>query len=545
MSTLERKKLFFKTVFIIAIVTLIAGISFYKIITHGLYLSPDSYIYLDIAQNIQQGRGLVHSFVLTSELDRWEGNHSYVPMGYWAPGFPIYLFMTKTIGRFRSFATSGAVSIWITLVATLITLSLMLTHIYNFRASLWGILFFSLFYPITYSYSWVWSDGVVIPFMLGTLWLIIENKRSHYKMQLFLAGIFAGVAFSIRYIQGILLPYGFLILLLFGFIQNKNISLKAKGINTLLYSIIYWSGWLCFSTPVLLRNWIVTETWLGPPRPTNSIPLFHNMKYAFNSLIKEGFSPVLIPTEIQPALILAFFLVCLLLLIIRKRHISIREIFYNHFFLICLGWAMIYLLSITLYASFYQMDLLGHRLLLPFSMVMMVILSAICERIFPIPTWGIAMGVVLSLFSFYNSYPCESAPFSTTMTVLQNNPRVEWICSNTHAGDWIIGDSTFDITLLCNDRRSLCFVPGTSLDIPPSKKEWDTFFQKKGTDTSRVFIVLRKGVPFEEVYYDDWVKYFGNVITELFFTGKYGDMITTSVYSGKGFLSAEVRKQKE
>lgn len=545
MSTLERKNFFLKIVFFIAILVLIAGTGLYKIILHGLYLSPDSYIFLDVAQNVQQGHGLVHSFVLTSELDRWQGGNSYIPMGYWAPGFPIYLFMIKTIGRFSSFATSGAISIWIAFVATIVTFSVMLICFYNFRASLWGILFFSLFYPITYSYSWVWSDGVVIPFMLATLWLIVSNKGPHYKGWLFLAGITAGVAFSIRYIHGILLPYGFLIIFLLGFIQYKNVPLKAKGINIFLHSVIYLFGWLCFSTPVLVRNWIATGTWLRVSRPASPVSIFNNIKYAFNSLTKEWLSPALIPTEIQPTLLLAFFLVGLLFLIIRRRHISIGEIFYNRLVLIFLGWTLVYSSCIILYASFYQIDLLGHRLLLPFSIVMVVILSVICERIFPIPTWGIAIGVILSLFFFYNSYPCESNHFSTTTTVLRNNPRVEWICFNTQAGDWIIGDSTFDITLLCNDRRSLCFVPGTFQDTPPNKKDFDSFFQKISSGTSRVFIVLRKGVPFEEVYHDDWVKYFGNVITELCFTGKYGDIIATSVYSGKGFISAEIQKQKD
>lgn len=545
MSTLERKSHFIKIVFFIIILILIIGTSFYKTITYGLYLSPDSYIYLDVTQNIQQGRGLAHSFVLTSELERWQGGHSYIPMGYWAPGFPLYLFMTKTIGQFNSFATSGAISIWIAFVVTVVTFSIMLLCIYNFRVSLWGILFFSLFYPITYSYSWVWSDGVVIPFMLATLWLLIKDKSPHYKIWLFLAGITTGIAFSIRYIQGILLPYGFFTIVLLRFIPTKDISLKAKGIDILLSSVIYLFGWLCFATPVLVRNWIAIGTWLGVSRPASPISIFNNIKYAFNHLTKEWISPALIPTEIQPKFLLAFFLICLLFLIIRRKHISMKEVYSHHFVLIFLGWAIVYLAGITLYASFYHIDLLGHRLLLPFSMAMVFILSVICERIFPIPTWGIGMGVVLSLFFFYNSYPCEDTHFFTTTTVLKNNPRLEWICSHTQTGDWIIGDSTFDITLLCNDRRSLCFVPGTSLDIPPSKKDWDTFFNKMSADTSRIFIVLRKGVPFEEVYYEDWVKYFGNVITELFFTGKYGDIITTRVYSGKGFLSAEIRRQKD
>jgi len=533
-----------KAIIILLILVVILGVGLYKITNHGLYLSPDSYIYLDTAQNIHHGRGIVHSFVLTSELGQWKGGRSYIPVGYWAPGFPIYIHLIKSIGKNISFATAGAIGVWAAYILTLISLFFLLACTYNFRVGIWGIFFISIYYPILYTYSWVWSDGIVIPLILISLWLIMENQKPYYRSRLFLAGILAGIAFSIRYILGILFPYGISTIFVLTLFTQNNVSRKIKTVQCILNSFIYFFGWACLSTPVVVRNLANTGTLLGTSRPASHIPIFKNIQYALVSLTREIFPPMIIPSEIQIQVLFALFLIYLLFLFIRKNWACIKPFIYDKFILIFVCWGLLYFISITLYASFYQIDTLGHRLLLPFSIVLIILISVLSEKIISSPYWLLAPGLVLAGVCFCYTYPIDNSPFYTTTTVMKENTRGEWICLNTQPGDWIIGDSTFDIHLLCDNRRSYCFVPGAIRDTPPSKKDVDTFFQKIPSNTTRVFIVLRKAVPLEELYYDSWIQYYGDVITELFFTGKYGNIVAVSIYSGKGFLSAEIRLQE-
>ncbi|HOQ32175.1 MAG TPA: hypothetical protein PLA12_06660 [Candidatus Hydrogenedens sp.] len=533
-----------KAAFIILILVVILGVSLYKIINYGLYLSPDSYIYLDTAQNIHHGRGIVHSFVLTSELEHWEGGSSYIPVSYWAPGFPIYIYLIKSIEKNIPFATAGAVGVWVAYLLTFISLFFLLIYNYNLQVGIWGILFFSIYYPILYTYSWVWSDGIVIPLILISLWLIMENPKPYYKPRLFLAGILAGIAFSIRYILGIVFPYGIFIIFALTLFYQNNVPRKIRMLQSILNSFVYFIGWACLSLPVIIRNFTTTGTLLGTSRPSSYIPIFKNIQYALVSLTREIFPPMIIPSEIQIQVLLALFLIYLLFIVIRKNRACIKPLIHDRFLRVFIGWGLLYFVSITLYASFYQIDTLGHRLLLPFSIVLIILMSVLSEKIIPSPYWLLAPLSVLAGVCFCYAYPVDNSPFYTTTTVLKEDARGKWICSNTRSGDWIIGDSTFDIHLLCDNRRSYCFVPGAVRDTPPNKKDFDTFFQKIPSDTTRVFIVLRKAVPLEELYYDSWIQYYGDVITELFFTGKYGNIVAVSLYSGRGLLSAEIRLQE-
>ncbi len=541
MSTLKQKNNWITLILIILILTLISGISFFKIIKKGLSLSPDSYIYLDTSQNIYHGRGIVHSFILSSELEHWNGETSYIPVSYWAPGFPVYIYLIKTMVPNIPFTIASAIAVWVSFILTIITITLLLTRIYNFRTGLWGILLISLFYPIIYTYSWVWSDGIVIPFMLLTLWFITENQNPNYKKLLFLAGINAGIAFSIRYIQGILLPYGFLLIFSLGLISSKNHSFKTKMINITLNEFTYIFGWACISAPVLIRNIIATGTIMGNSRPLNHIPVLHNLQFALLSLIKECFPPNIIPSEIQGSLLLSFFLICLLVFLIRRKNISIRSFFCNRFCVMLTTWGLFYFTVVSLYASLYQIDILGHRLLLPFTVVMLIRVSILCDKIMALPSGAITIGAIISIFLFSFIYPCNNDFFYTTTTLSRNNVRGAWVCSNTQPGDWIMGDSTFDLSVMCDNRRSLCFVPGSVRDTPPGPKEFDTFLNKIPPTTSRIFIILRKGIPFENIYHERWIEFYGEVITELFFNRKYENLVAVSVYSEKGFLSAEIQ----
>ncbi len=533
----DRQRKLFKFILIPAIIIISSVLSIIKVVEVGLYLSPDSYIYLDIAKNLYSGGEIVHSFVLTSELEQWEGDGKYIPVTYWAPGFPVYIHSIQLLLRNISVPTAGVIVIAISYILTMAVMVFISIRSYNFQAGLWTILIFLICFPVTYTYSWIWSDGVVIPFMLLSLYLLMANRNSNYKYCLFLAGGLAGMSFAIRYIQGLLLPYSLFIILLTS-AMKKGISPRQKIKDVTLHSIEYLLGWILLTIPVLIRNIIVTGRLLDNPRPASNISVIDNLRCAIYSLTGEFLPPNLIPSDIQKTLLLIIFLIYLLIFTIRRKNIEIKKIIFNNFSLLFLTWGLFFFAGITLYSSLYQIDVLGHRLLLPFSITLIFLLSTISEKVIPLPSWGIVIGIIISELIFFRIYPYENTYFYTTHTFYKNNPRLEWVCSHTQPGDWIIGDSTFDISLLCDNRRSFCFVPGSSIDKPPDKDILNTFIKK--VHKPYAYIVVRKGVPFEEGFYSQWIENYGEVITELFFHRRYGNIRVIDVDSGKGFLSAKI-----
>jgi len=535
-----KNKRIIKIVIIAGMFIVIAGITLFKVIANGLYLSPDSYIYLDTAQNIHDGRGIVHSFVLTSELDGWKGGDSYIPMSYWAPGFPSYIALIKSISKSISTEMAGALCISISFLLTLIIIVAQLTRFYNLQAGLWGLILTLILHPVVYTYSWVWSDGTIIPLILICLWLILEGRTQHSRICFFLAGIAAGLSFSIRYVFGILLPFGWAVLIVFYLSQGNNGSWAKKCYKSMVNSTSFLIGWACLGIPIVIRNIRVTGSILGPTRPASNISLWQNIKYAFTPLFTEFFPPNIVPSEIQGSLLVAIILLSILAVILRKNYGEIKQVFLNRFIIIYLCWACVYLITILSYASLYQIDTLGHRLLLPFIVAIIVISAILFAKLFFFPFWGMTALSAIAMVCFCYIYPIKGEPFYTTTNYAKGNPRIEWACTNTVPTDWIIGDSTFDLTLACGYHRSLCFVPGSYQDTPPDKNTFDKFFKKVSSTNSRIFILIRKAVPVEKGYYDTWIQYYGEPITNLLFEGKYEQITAKNVFSGRGFVAMEI-----
>jgi hypothetical protein len=75
---------------------------------------------------------------------------------------------------------------------------------------------------------------------------------------------------------------------------------------------------------------------------------------------------------------------------------------------------------------------------------------------------------------------------------------------------------------------------------PPDKNTFDKFFKKYRQQNSRIFILIRKAVPVEKGYYDTWIQYYGEPITNLLFEGKYEQNYSKECFFWQGFCSMEI-----
>ena len=517
-----------------------------KFTTHGLSLSPDSYIYLDTALNISEGRGIVHSFVMTNQLNIWDNEKRYIPMNYWAPGFSLLIVLAHKLFGYSSFPSASEICVWLAFIGTTSIVFFQTSRFWGVNAGIWSFILILLLYPISYVYSWVWSDGIVIPFTLGSLWLLTEQKKFHKVTSIF-SGILAGLAFSIRYIHGLLLPLGFFIILTqqIFFESEENMSNQGKFFPTKYYkvlatSFLFTTGWAICAIPIFARNLIVTGSIFGLPRPQSDISLWQNIKLTFSALSTNWIFPKIIPNEIQGSLLVALFFFIILIIVVQRKYSILKEYIKHHLVFIHFIWAVSYLIVIIIYTSFYQIDVISHRLLFPFTISIIILFSGLFERVFPLPYWLMVVFSSLSIFLFTLLYPIASENYFTTENLLNDNPRLQWVCSETQPNDWIIGDSTFDITLGCGHRRSLCFIPTSDKEGPPNEQTLFSFLNRIKSKEARVFILLRKGVPLEEAFFDQWKKYYGNVIAHLVFDSEYKYIKTKNRWAEKSFVALEI-----
>jgi hypothetical protein len=117
-----------------------------------------------------------------------------------------------------------------------------------------------------------------------------RRQKQHSRICFFLAGIAAGLSFSIRYVFGILLPFGWAVLIVFYLSQGNNGSWAKKCYKSMVNSTSFLIGWACLGIPIVIRNIRVTGSILGPTRPASNISLWQNIKYAFTPLFTEFFS---------------------------------------------------------------------------------------------------------------------------------------------------------------------------------------------------------------------------------------------------------------
>lgn len=158
------------------------------------YCSPDSVFYLEVAQNIIDGRGPYHSNVYPLPTIKTSENQTYLAV--WPIGYPLFIAVAGIIFSIPVFTASKVVNI--------LFLGLCFLQFRNLnqeKGYILALLFCSFTFLEVFSYTW--SEG---PFLFFILWFVnslfnyLQNQnKSIYIFYLFFSSLFL---FLTRYIGG-------------------------------------------------------------------------------------------------------------------------------------------------------------------------------------------------------------------------------------------------------------------------------------------------------------------------------------------------------
>ncbi len=528
---------------IVLLTSLLLLVIVVKVIKSGIGLTPDSFIYLDSAINIAHGRGCVHSFVLTSEVCDWDGIR-YIPMGYWAPGYPYFLSFWLRIFRLEDGKWLEIIQgflMWITY------LSILFFPIYGSKENgLISLLFCLITYPFTYLFSWFWSETLSTLVFFAFLFWSVKALKSGKLYAWYILGVMGGIAFAIKYVLIALFLFGYVLLIIETLfylakgiggnkIGREKINLKIFLAKLVLFSV----GWGICAVPLLIRNYNLTGAFLGYTRERSEISLLENLSYAISAILNSWFDPKFVPLEIQPQIIVVFILFFTLFVVLRGRYGRVINWICSWETLILLLWAIFYIGVVVVYSSIYNIDIIGVRLLSPAFLSLILLVSGLVSEVFGITRVLCIVLCGLGILVFSVSYPYRSDDFPP-LRELSQKERVKWVCRNTTAEDLILGDSTFDLTIFCGTRRSVCFVPGSKKDLPPDYEMVKTIHKNLDTTKGKLYVVVRKALPLDKHFKSDWNRWFGEFLTELIFKGTYKDFRVSVFSKGKEFISFEI-----
>lgn len=517
-----------------------------RIVNKHLTISPDSLIYLDSALNIANGRGCVHSFILTSEVADWDGK-KFIPVGYWQPGYPYFLALILKIFDLAN-------GLWLELIHGflfwLTYLLFVLFPLYDEKkeSGMLSVAMCLMTFPFTYLFSWLWSEALSMIFIYAFLVWVAKGIKTKSLLDWFIAGLLSGFAFGIRYVLITLFLFSVALLVttfLFSMVKSKFSGCVEKeevkyDRRKCFYALTFLTvGWGVLSGPLFLRNYCLTGSLLGYARERSETGFIENFMYVVNTLLYSWFDYKFIPLEIQPQVLLVIFLFVIMLIILGGKYEKIYRWTCEIETKVLLMWTVLYISVVLIYTSVFSIDVIGVRLLSPALLSLIILLGGFISEVFNLSKIVHFTLCGIGIFVFLISYPYRSEDFPELEEIAQKE-RIKWICENTTSKDFILGDSTFDISIFCGLRRSICFVPGSKKNSPPNYEMFKLLLNKIDKSQSNLYVVLRKALPLDEHFKDDWEKWFGEALTELVFNGKCRDLEMRDFNKGRDFLAFKV-----
>jgi hypothetical protein len=237
-------------------------------LTRRLNFSPDSMNYVDIARNINAGRGIVQNSLGFNQIHFSPTDQIPSPVTSQPPLYPLLIAAVSQFGIPEASA-SLLVAVFSYALGLLVAY-LLARELYNGDpTALLSVSFLLNYYPLALVSSFAWSESVGIAIVLLFMWLLAlrhrlkETSLVTSNRTLFVAGLAAGLAFSTRY--GLLPVFllGILVLL----VEKDNGNQKLRDLTW------YVVGFALPASAVLVRNYYLSRAFMGGnPNPSSLGP---------------------------------------------------------------------------------------------------------------------------------------------------------------------------------------------------------------------------------------------------------------------------------
>jgi hypothetical protein len=408
--------------------------------------SPDSMNYVNVARNIEVGKGITQP-TLGFNQPRISPNDA-IPAPLTAHP-PLYPLMISLVSRIGVYAPTSALAL--SAVAT----ALIFILVYKFAISLYGeeIALLSmgllLFYrPLRYISGWAWSDPIAIALMLVSLWLLTTpagKARSHY---LIAAGLAAGLAFATR--------YAFLPLSCVGMIF---LVINSPRERRILDVCLYLSGCFILIGPVLLHNIFVSGS-VMPPSNRAAADFFESAITELRSLFANYVA--IVPPRWQFGLLLILSAAAAISLL---RAGTARDLLVsNRRYIVpmCASAYLVFILAARR-AWYFGDDRVNEmlRMITPAGVVLLVFCAALVVKGFRLPraVINVLVLLLLGLALSREVHATTTARKLDFQSPILHSERLAWLANHTSQEDLIIGDDTVDIPFFLTSRVTVSFSP--------------------------------------------------------------------------------------
>jgi Dolichyl-phosphate-mannose-protein mannosyltransferase len=404
--------------------------------------------YVNVARNIASGKGITQP-TLGFNQPRFAINDTIpTPLTAEPPLYPLLIALFCETGLSAPKAALLVSSLGT--AAVFLLAYLLAVTLYNQNVGLVAVSSLLFYYPWRRVTIYAWSEPIGIALSLLSLWFAIR-RVARTRLDIFLAGFAAGLAFATRYALLPLVCVGAIFLLV-------NSSLwKRKILDTCLYL----AGFAMIGTLVLSRNVIVGGS-LMPSFNSFGLGLVGVITLITKSLL-DGYLGVSSFGRQSLLFIVTLLTICFIIYLRPKQDFKLLFFVHNRY---VLGfWSFGYLLFLVVVRSNVDSEDI-RRLVVPAGITLVIIWSALLvTALKSIAEWIKPLVLVLILLLiFRETRALLTTPLLDPEEVVQSSARLTWIARNTSSQDLVIGDDTMDIPFFLNGRLSISFSPYPNTD---------------------------------------------------------------------------------
>lgn len=430
---------------------------------------PDFMNYVDVANHIRDGKGLIQSSFGFNENHFPVGtlmNSHYISQ---APLYPLLIGALSVLGL--DALVSATLLITFSHALLFLLVYQLANTLYEEKVGIVSVILLLFYLPLRIVVHYTLSEPLAAVFLVASFLCLIQSIR---QGGWFFSGVLAGLSFATRYAMAPAL----IVSVFFLFFELTGWRKKITG------CIFYISGFALLLIPIITHHFWAIGKIFSAPHPTHE-NIFPLLWAVFRSLVGEYsaiFSNIFSATYWGIALILAT-----LYLIFKSRNEIFELVFKNKRFLLLL-WPFAYLFLLVIERSHLYFDEIDARLIFPAGLTLLISWSGLFVNAFQ-PTnkvlWIFAIASLLlasvtAVFTFMH----------TTHSDPLKSPTMKWISENTTSADLILINDAVDIPFVFKypSAVSYSYVPDSD---PIEEHEIQQIVDAHKNNYKKFFLIFR------------------------------------------------------
>ncbi|MFP4499807.1 MAG: hypothetical protein ACLFTT_02300 [Candidatus Hydrogenedentota bacterium] len=478
----------------------------YAALTRELGFSPDSCVYVDVAQHMRDGYGLHRGVLMAFQPWHFFSGAMHVPLTLYAPLYPLLAGIAAMAGLAPPYAALAVAAVF--LAVFLLGLYVLARRMYGPPVAALALALLLHFAPLLFVSGYAWSETLGLACIAWGFHFMarLDGVTREARLLAGTAGFLFGLAFATRYA---LLPAA-LLAAAWLFLSNRHRMIRINA---------YMAGLMPPVAVVAARNAAVLGHPFGPARGASTRPLLTNLHDLYRATVAGYLPPGYLSPENQARLLFSVAVVLIGAIILRRRWGVVHDVLRQGARALLPAWALGYLIFLLIYRTRFDIDIIGPRLVLPGLVFLIPIGTAVLVTVLSPRGMGVrGMALVLIALAFLReASEIRSTPPQRIEATIAASERLQWVCDNTTPDDLIIGDRIYDLPLFCGRRQGLCFFPDTDSKYHLRAGILQRFLRDRVGKFDQCYLVIGRVTYDEPGFEKQWRALCGGFVTDLIY----------------------------